>query len=584
MIASAGIKKRFLEYVGIGLLIWLLTGCILYPALTTLATSVAGESTAFTLERYIDFFTSSAGLTVLKNSIVMGVSTMLICGIVGSGLAFFINFFQFPHRKLLEKVLLLPAMMPGIIIVFAYVQLYGESGLATKTIEFILNLDKAPYEFTGLPGILFIHACTQYVYYYITVSLAVRQIDYSLIEAARNLGASRLKVFTSVVTPCVTPAIITSAAVTFMTGIGSFTAPSIIGGGYKVLTTQILLSKANNYLGVASAQVVVLSSISMAFFVFFRWYEKRTLFSYSVKGTPFQPVPVNNLFLKWSIYLFTIVLASLILLPFMTIILLSFVDSSSWMMSIYPEKFCFDNYIDIFTRSRPFRPIYNSIVMSLAAASFCLFIAVPSSYVIEKTRYKVGWFIDVLVMTPWAMPASAVAINIITAAASPSIFTFNEVLVGSYILLPLGYFVRSLPIVVKTTHVSFQELNDAYIEASRSLGASNAATFRKIALPILSPGLLAGFVLAFVRSIGEYNISAFLYTASNKPISIAMVNAVFDYNIGLAMAYGALLILLTVLLSILIGGFKRGHAAIFVNQAGRVMKRFATILSHIKRS
>lgn len=550
-------KKRFFEYAGIGLLVWFLVGYILYPALTTLAVSVVEEST-ITLARYTGFFTSVAGLTVLKNSIVMGALSMGICGIVGTVLAFFIHFFEFPYKNIVDKLLLAPAMMPGIIIVFAFVQLYGESGLATKTLQLLFNLEEAPYEFTGLPGILFVLACTQYVYFYVTVSLAINQIDYSIIESARSLGASRLKVFTSVIRPCITPALTTSAAVTFMTGIGSFTAPSIIGGGYKVLTTQILLAKANNYLGVAAVQVVVLTTISLALFVFFRWYENRKLFSYSVKGAPFKPVPINNLLIKCLILLCTAVLAFFILLPFITIIVLSFADSGSMMMSIYPEKFSMDNYIAIFTKSRPFQPVYNSIVMSLAAAALCLVVAVPSSYVIEKTRYKVRWLIDVLVMLPWAMPASAVAVNIITANARPNIFSFNTVLVGSFILLPLGYFIRSLPIVVKTTHISFQGLNDAYLEASKSLGASNSGTFRKVALPILYPGLLAGFLFAFVRSIGEYNVSAFLYTASNKPISIAMVNAVFEYNIGLAMAYGALLILLTILLSLLIGRFKRG--------------------------
>jgi iron(III) transport system permease protein len=550
-------KRRMPEYIAIGVLVWFLIGYILYPALTTVVTSLTDGST-LTLDRYTAFFSSAAGLIVLKNTLAMGFFTMLICGVIRTALAFFVHYFKFPYRNIVEKLLLLPVMMPGIIIVFAFEQLYGESGLVTKTLESLLNLNDTPYTFSGLPGILFVHAFTQYVYYYITVSLAIRQIDDSVIESARNLGASKMKVLTSVIRPYMTPALITSAAVTFMTGLGSFTAPSIIGGGYKVLTTQILLAKANNYIGVAATQVVVLTSISLALFVFFRWYEKQKLFSSSVKGTPFQPVPLNNPLIKWPVILSTALMGFFILLPFFTIILLSFVDSGSWMVSIYPEKFCPDNYIDIFTRSRPFRPIYNSMVMSTMAAAFCLLVAVPSSYVIEKTKYKIRWFIDVLVMLPWAMPAGAVAVNIITANAQPNIFSFNAVLVGSYILLPLGYFIRSLPMVVKITHISFQGLNDTYLEASKSLGASNAVTFRKVVLPILYPGLIAGFLFAFVRSIGEYNISAFLFNASNKPISIAMVNAVFDYNIGLAMAYGALLILLTIILSVAIGKMTRG--------------------------
>ncbi|MEJ2641653.1 MAG: ABC transporter permease subunit, partial [Desulfosarcinaceae bacterium] len=104
-----------------------------------------------------------------------------------------------------------------------------------------------------------------------------------------------------------------------------------------------------------------------------------------------------------------------------------------------------------------------------------------------------------------------------------------------------------------TTHVSFRNLNDTLIEASKSLGASWIGTFVKVVLPILSPGLLAGFLLVFIRSIGEYTVSAFLYTAANRPISIAMVNGIFEYNVGLAMAYGTLLIGLTAILSLAIG-------------------------------
>ena len=106
--------------------------------------------------------------------------------------------------------------------------------------------------------------------------------------------------------------------------------------------------------------------------------------------------------------------------------------------------------------------------------------------------------------------------------------------------------------MVKTTSISFQNLNETYIEASKSLGASRLQTFTRIVQPMISPGLIAGFLLVFVRSVGEYTISVFLYTPTNKPVSIAVVNGIFEYNIGLAMAYGALLILITSALSLLI--------------------------------
>jgi len=547
-----GTRRRLAVVVGVAALLWFLVGTILYPALRTMAVSFTDRG-GFTCAHYGALFTSGSSLLVLKNTIVLGALTVVVCGVIGTLLAFFVHYFESPCKALVDTLLLLPMMLPGIIIVFAFVQLYGESGLITKTLEWVLGLDEAPYTFAGLPGILFVHAYTQYVYFYISVSLAIRHIDYSVVESARNLGATRLKIFTSVIVPFITPALITASAVTFMTGIGSFTAPSIIGGSYRVLTTRILLSKANNRMDIAATQVVILTAISLAVFAGLRWYEKRKQFEGSVKGVPIRSIKIENPALRGAMLLFSGILIVSVLLPVLTILLLSFVKSGSWMVSIYPEAFSIDNYIAIFTKRRTFAPFVNSVVMSLMASLLCLAVAVPSSYIIEKTSLKVKGLIEFLLVLPWAMPASAIAINMINATNVPTLFFFNIVLVGTYILLPLGYLVRSLPIMVKITHLSFQQLNDTYIDASKSLGASPIQTFGKVALPILSPGLLAGCLLVFVRSIGEYTVSAFLYTPSNKPVSIAMVNGIFEYNIGMSMAYGALLILLTATLSILIG-------------------------------
>lgn len=545
-------NNRIWGAVGIFALIWVLSGYILYPAMKTVAVSLTVDG-AFSMVRYVELLTSTTSLVVLKNSIVLGGLTVVVCGAVGTLMAFFVHYFEFPYKNIVDKLLLLPVMLPGIMIVFSFVQLYGESGLVTKTLEWLLRLEKAPYDFSGLPGILLVHAYTQYVYFYVTVSIAIKHIDYSVIESARNLGASRVKIFTSIIWPFITPALITSSAVTFMTGIGSFTAPSIIGGGYKVLTTQILLSKANNYMDVAATQVVILMVISLLFFIFFRWYEKGKMFGGTVKGVPIRPVKIENRALKALMLTISGILVFSILLPVVTIIVLSFVKSGSWMVSIYPKEFSIENYLAIFTKSRTLAPFLNSVAMSLIASGVCLIIAIPSSYIIEKTELKVRWGIEFLVMLPWAMPASAIAINIINANNAPNVFSFNTVLAGTYILLPLGYIIRSIPIMVKTTHISLRNLNDTYIEASKSLGASRIKTLGKVILPILSPGLLAGFILVFIRSIGEYTVSAFLYTAANKPVSIAMVNGIFEYNIGLAMAYGTLLIGLTATLTLFIG-------------------------------
>lgn len=546
--------KKLVGTLGFMLLLWFLIGYILYPALKTLEVSLTDHGST-SLVHYSRFFTSAASVSPLANSIILGILTVITCGVIGTALAFFVHYFDFPGRHIVDKLLLMPLILPGIVIVFAFVQLYGESGLITKSIEWLFGLENEPYSFSGLPGILFVHAYTQYVYFYISVSIAIRHIDYSVIESARSLGASKTRIFTSVILPFITPALISSAVVTFISGIGSFTAPSIIGGGYKVLTTQILLSKANNYMEVAATQVVILTCISLFLFSIFKRYEKNAAFTSSVKGVPVQPVTITNPLLRFLMLLTAGILIVTILLPLLAIFFLSFVKSETLMMNIFPREFSWENYLKILTGSRQFAPFLNSIVMATLAALLGLVVAIPSSYFIVKTKIQLKWLIEILVMLPWAMPASAIAINVINAYNTPSIFSFNSVLVGTFILLPLGYLIRSIPLMVETTSISFQILNETYLEASKSLGASRLQTFTRIVLPMISPGLTAGFLLIFVRSIGEYTISVFLYTPSNKPVSIAVVNSIFEYNIGLAMAYGTLLILITSALSFVIAKF-----------------------------
>ncbi|WP_419174632.1 ABC transporter permease [Desulfosediminicola sp.] len=553
-LSETGSCLSLLKIAGIAALLFFLIGYILFPILKTLEVSLLKDQT-FSVSTYLLLFTNESYRVPVVNSIVLGGLTVLVCGVIGTLLAFFIHFFEFPHKSVVDKLLLLPMLLPGIIIVFSFVQLYGESGLITKTLQFALGLEEPPLNISGLPGILFIHAYTQYVYFYISVSIALKHIDISVIESARSLGASKHRILGTVVFPFLAPALIAASAMTFMTGIGAFTAPSIVGGSFKVLTTQILLAKANNYMDIAATQVVTLIAISLFLFGVFRFYEGRTRFTSSVNVVPIQPVRIRSQGVRLLVLLSAGIVIATILLPVVTIILISFVPSGSWMVSYYPTDFSLQNYADIFSRSRRLAPFLNSVVMALAAGGLGAIIALPCSYIIVRSQIRIKWLVEILTVLPWAVPASAIAINIINAFNEPSLFSFSAVLVGSSVLLPLGYLIKSLPIMIRTINISLGKLNDTYLEVSKSLGANRLQTFTQIILPVLSPGLLAGFLLVFIRSIGEYTMSVFLYNASNKPVSIAMVNGIFEYNIGLAMAYGSLLIVLTVLLVWVIGRF-----------------------------
>lgn len=141
-------------------------------------------------------------------------------------------------------------------------------------------------------------------------------------------------------------------------------------------------------------------------------------------------------------------------------------------------------------------------------------------------------------MIPWALPATVIGMNLIFAFNEPTIFSFGNILVGTFWILPLAYFIRHIPLVVRSTNAVLEQLDDSIEEAARSLGAKWFYTFRKVILPIIMPGVLAGTLLAFVESVGEFPTSVLLYTLSNRPISIEIMNQLRMFNMGQAAAYG----------------------------------------------
>jgi len=509
---------------------------IVFPAMKTLLVSFQTDQ-GVSFANYEYLFKTPGSLNAISNTLLLGFLTVLICGAVGTFLAFFVHYFDFPFRNILDKVLMLPLVVPGLIIVFAFVQLYGESGLVTKTIENLFSMGGPLYHFSGLGGILFIHACTQYIYFYINVSIAIKQLDRSVIEASVNLGASTWKVFKTIILPYIMPALISSSILTFMTGIGSFSAPSIIGGNFKVLTTQVLLSKATMNLDLAAAQVIVLCFFALSYLAIASYYGKKSSFMSSIKGLPIEHVKIGNPFLKGTMSLTAIIIVLMIVLPIFTIVFLSFVKPGTWMVDIYPRAFNLGNYINLFSNSRVFAPFANSIKMASIAALATIGVAIPASYVLTKTQSRTNPILEFMVMLPFALPASAIAINMING--------FSSTLLGTWIFLPLAYFVSLVPLAVRSVRLSYERLQNEFGEASQNLGATRLQTFINITFPLIAPGVWAGFLLVFIRSLGEYTISVLLYTASNKPISIAMVNSMYAFDIGLAMAYGALVLAIT---------------------------------------
>ena len=539
MNAKSFINK--LIYLG---LIYLGITFVVYPIGNILRISLLSSDGNLSLSQYIAFFSTPVMTTALKNTIEVGILTVLTCMLVGVFMAFYTQYYKTRFAKLINIILLTPFVLPGVIIVIAFIQLYSEMGIINQALKLLLNLEKPPIKFFGINGIIFVHTFTQYIYFYINTKIALRFLDYSAVESARSLGASKFQVFKDIIFPHLKPAILTSAFMTFATGVSSFSAPYLIGSGYRMMSTQILQSKMNNQMQMASVQVVLLMGISVITMLLYNFYSKQNIVAKNTRNITMKKVVIKNKSLSLAMNLCAYLIILFIITPIVGIVVLSFADSSSWMMKIFPDEFTLENYKRIFLQKRILSPVKNSIQMSLIAAGGASLIAILSSYLFIKDKGFLSKVLNFLIITPMAIPASTLGVNLITAFNKKHILLFNNSLVGTYSILPIAYVIATITLVSRSTYTAFTNYNPEYDFASRNLGASNTQTFRWIFIPIVSSGIISGFSLAFMRSLGEYTISALLYGVHNKPLSIAMVNALHDFDIGISMAYGGIIILL----------------------------------------
>lgn len=531
-------EKRKTLYLLIPVLL-VLIGYVLYPTFETFLESIR-KNGIFSLQHYQDFFgeKSAANFEALWNSVYISLLSVLFSALIGIPLAFIFTRYDFPGRQFFSNIAIMPIVLPSLVGVMAFMFLYGEAGLVPNAIKDLFNLSKVPFSIGGVSGILLVHAYTMYPYFYMTTSSALNNIDPSLEEAAANLGSSRFKTFWKVTFPLLTPGIVASALLVFMVSMASFSAPFLLAGGYRVLSLQIYFSKINGDLEMAATQSIILSAVSIGFLLFMRWYQSRKDYRMASKGIGAHRSEVNNPLLKWTMVTIGIIAMIVLLLPHVTLLILSLVPDGAWTWQTYPTAFSLENFKLLFDTPHIWDPVRNSLVMTAIACVGVFVFGIITSYTLVKRQFIGKNLLDILVMVPWALPATVVGMNLILAFNEPSVFSFGKILVGTFWILPLAYFIRFLPLVVRSTNAVLEQLDDSIEEAAQNLGAKWFYTFRKVIIPIILPGVLSGTLLAFVQAVGEFPTSVLLYTLSNRPISIEIMNQLRMFNMGQAAAYG----------------------------------------------
>lgn len=530
-------------------------GYVIYPLTETLRESV-NIGGAFSVANYVDILRpgNSANFEALWNSVLVSILSVLFSGIVGTFLAFVLTQFTFPLQGLLSRLAVVPIALPPLVGVIAFLFAFGESGIIPRIVQEVSGLSGSVIALEGFSAIVAVHTYSFYVYFYLFVSTSLRQLEAAQLEAAQTLGSTALRTLRVIVLPELKPALLGAAILTFMASMASFSAPLLFGGDMRFMTLQIYNAKLNGELDVAASHSIVLTAVSIFFYIILKIVTPRTSGVRRSKGTGRIGLVSLSAPVRRMLIACCAVVLALELLPIAIIILISFAKEGSWTWQILPAAYTPENYQKLFADPYVFDPIINSSLMSLVAVAACILVGVSISYVLVKgslRRFRdIG---DVAATLSFAIPGTVIAISLILAFNTPGIFTAQNVLVGTFWILPLAYFIRMFPFVVRSTSASLDQLDDSLIEAGESFGAGSFRRFRKIVLPGILPGIIAGALLVIITAIGEFVSSVLLYTYSNRPISVEIFAQMRSYNFGAAAAYSVFLLILVMLLSVLAG-------------------------------
>jgi iron(III) transport system permease protein len=238
-------------------------------------------------------------------------------------------------------------------------------------------------------------------------------------------------------------------------------------------------------------------------------------------------------------------LAGLLLLPHLTLLLVSFVPLGTWTIEPIPPAYTLRNYVTLVQDPVRLRPLLNSLWLATVATLAAVAIALLGAMLSARRRVRGARLIETLLALPWAVPGTVFAIALATAFSVRSPLTGRLILVGTLWILPLAYLVRNLPITSRAILAGVRALDPSLDEAAATLGAGRGRTLRRVTLPLLRPALLAGASLAFVTAFGDFVTSIMLYTYDTRPISLEILSSLRQSDVGVAAAYGVVLMLVS---------------------------------------
>ncbi|HIC89096.1 MAG TPA: iron ABC transporter permease [Anaerolineae bacterium] len=531
---------------------WVIAAYIIYPFTSLIHASVIGRTgEGLTLSNYLLFFDiKSAYFLSFLRSLRVAVVVVFLTTVLGIGLAFLFTRFDFPGRNVMYSMAIMPLVLPGFVAAYAYLMLYGRFGMITRLWNLITTgeLGQASIYLDRYSGVVAVQTVAYLPFMFLTISAVMARLDPAMEEAALSLGASRWRTFTRVTLPLLAPGIAAGAILVFSSSMADFGTPLFME--YEAFTVSIFKAKIADEPNIAAALSVILTLSSLAALYVVRVYLEQREYASLTRGVS-RPAQVMRGWRRLAAMTIAALIVIIMLLPLGMIILMSFTDVQRWSVrELLPPYLHTKHYLSLF-KGTLLRALRNSLTFATLATTLSMVYGTIVAYLLTRRRFLGQRVLDGLVTSPYVIPGTVVGVAYIIAFNRRTPFSLGMVWVATPIIIVVALFMRRSAYVIRSVVASFQQMDPSLEEAALSLGASWGYAFRRVIVPMILPGLVAGAMLCFVTGVAELSTSILLYTSATQTIPITIYQLVYNSAIGQASALGIVQVLV-VLTSLLI--------------------------------
>ncbi len=490
---------------------------VVYPLLQVALRSflVQGE---FSLANYQQVFLQRRNYLALWNSVWVSVIATLLATIIGVFSAFLVQRTDIPAKNLWRVLLVLPFAIPPLFSAMGWVQLAGPVGLISQAYKGLFGTFTVPWNIYSPGGIVFVLAVSNYPFVFITVAGALQRMDSSLEEAARTSGVGPWRVMRDITLPLVRPAILGGALLAFVSSIDNFGIPAVLGlrAQFYVLTTRIYEALTIPNMPLATTMSMLLVGMALIAMIGFRRAEGHGDRYAVVAGKSVIPNVIK--LGRWRapvIAGLTLLVLVIVLLPLFALTLTSFLRF--WGAELTWANLSLDHYRAVLNTPAAQRGIINSLILAFSAATILVIATALISYLTIKARLRGAGWLDVAGIIPFALPGSVIGVSMILAWSNPPI---GPTLYGTIWILLVAYLMRYMAFGLQSTRATLQQIHSSLEEAAMTAGASRLRTLKDITLPLLRPGMIAGWVLIFISAFNELTVSVLIWTSGSETIGV----------------------------------------------------------------